>query len=1779
MTTNLPISHGRSLPIFGYSTAFKMFTYARIILICLICSTLTISVKSQVLNADGVEYEIDYTGGYEEFTIPDAANLNGKQFVSFFTKGGDGGKRKVGTLLGKGGGGAKASGTFEIGTSPGDLKPGARIRFIVGQKGANDVSGRVAGAGGGGGTGIIYTEAASDDDITCHTVSTNLSDAASCWVILVVGGGGGGAFGSGFGVYGGKSGRDDESGGDGNGTTNFGPGGQNGNGGSAVNAAGPVPGGGGGAKSGGQIAFSGNSDSENGKRGNFDGGEGGDRGDVSKKGGFGYGGGGAGIHCACTTGAGGGGGYSGGGGGELEGGGGGGSFVNSSAIFTEKKDGNRDGSPDHGRIRYQFVDEVSGVIAKCKDLEVTLVNGSYTMVPSDLDDGSIVEVGESISLQIIDPFSFSRTFTCADIGEQLVTYIIVSTSGDSDDCTAIVEVLDGEAPSLTCPSTTITATVTQSQDHTINLDNLGISTSDDCGGPVELSLLDEVLTCADLGLQTITVFGEDESGNIGSCDVMFNVVANTETANITCPANVTVGLGNAGNCPALVMADQLEPVVEGPCTSELTYNIANTNGEVFASGTGVLGDTEFPMPTNVVTYTFGANSLLTPQSCSFTVSLQGSFSDDILLQCQDNLTFDLDADDNCSISLNEGLIIPFYYACFESVEGNFTYTAPNGQVTTAPSFDGFFPGGLTFGVGISEVSFTGFYGSLSETCSFTVTVNDVTPPVAQCKDLTIVLEPDECAVSVPFSSLDNGSSDDCGNLEFLVPGYTDCSSGTCISYPTRYADWLVGAGTHTVSFTVRDQSGNTSSCTQIVTLIDETPPMAVCQNVTVNLSNPVLQAADLDAGSSDNCASATPLEYHLLMTDNGNSPIGSSLTVSCSDVGSLNLTLEITDGSGHSSNCNAVVMVVDDVLPSVSCQDYTVQLNDNGVASIQASDIGSATDACGITSEVLNQYNFDCNHLSSNPTVTYTATDINGNNASCTAIITVEDNLAPTVQCMDVSVNLDNNGIAQLSVNGLDNGSTDNCEIVSTSWTPMSFNCSDVGTVSVTQTFTDASGNSSSCTQTVTINDFTVPTAVCSDFTAPLDASGNATITIDDIDGGSTDACGLDSRVLSKTSFTCSDAGPQTVTLTLTDPSGNSSNCDATVTVVDNIAPTALCKNINLPLGNIGQASIIPSDIDDGSGDNCSLTPSIVNPSYFDCSDVGPNTVLLTVTDVNGNTATCTSTVTVIDDMAPNVLCQDIEVVLNENGQGTALVGDAFDSHSYDACGPLMVSFASENTVSSLAFDCSHVGDNAASVYASDVNGNVSLPCLINITVKDEMAPDAQCQNINLQLDVGGKALITPSNLDNGSTDACSGGNLSFQLSKSFFDCGNVGSTLVTMTVVDESGNSSSCQSTVNVEDDVAPVAACKDLTVVIDANELTITISPQQIDNGSNDACGISQFYLNQNTFDCDDEGINTITLNVIDNHGNQSTCNAILTVEIDDALPNSWSTSDIGMQSIGNEYAFEPCGITSGQFSVIGSGNNVISNTTDNVAFAHQSLCSDGYIIAKIENIDPNGYGGLMIRETTDAGSKQVAVFSNLTNILRHEVRYTTNNFKQVNSFFKPSPIWLKLERQGDWVFSYYSSTGSNFQYVHGVYLPMQACVEIGLASFTYFSFAQTEAVFSNVTIIGNNSGFSANVPTPQHPLPNETNKPSWDKATTPIAYTIFPNPTNSEFIVQSSDILGVSKTLQLFNANGHLVRTRILPTGQQKLRWNIHDLPQGVYWLRTKGEHQLHKIVISR
>ncbi len=232
--------------------------------------------------------------------------------------------------------------------------------------------------------------------------------------------------------------------------------------------------------------------------------------------------------------------------------------------------------------------------------------------------------------------------------------------------------------------------------------------------------------------------------------------------------------------------------------------------------------------------------------------------------------------------------------------------------------------------------------------------------------------------------------------------------------------------------------------------------------------------------------------------------------------------------------------------------------------------------------------------------------------------------LPPVAICKNISVRLGADGTVAITGSDVNGGSYDpDGTIANLAVTPGIFNCSQIGPNSVTLTVTDNEGLTSVCTATVTVEDMIRPVMICKNHTVYLDASGNAAVSPADLNNGSSDNCGPGLNLyLSRTGLTCSDIGaPATVTLIGTDASGNSSSCTSQITVIDTVSPVINVKPFEVVLGSSGTASIVPSDIDNGTYDNCGPVTLTVSQTTFSCSDLGKKTVTLTALDSHGNSS------------------------------------------------------------------------------------------------------------------------------------------------------------------------------------------------------------------------------------------------------------------------------------------------------------------------------------------------------------------------------------------------------------------------------------------------------------------------------------------------------------------------------------------------------------------------------
>lgn len=184
---------------------------------------------------------------------------------------------------------------------------------------------------------------------------------------------------------------------------------------------------------------------------------------------------------------------------------------------------------------------------------------------------------------------------------------------------------------------------------------------------------------------------------------------------------------------------------------------------------------------------------------------------------------------------------------------------------------------------------------------------------------------------------------------------------------------------------------------------------------------------------------------------------------------------------------------------------------------------------------------------------------------------------------------------------------------------------------------TDANGCVRNGFYEVTNLDNTPPTILLQEAIITLDANGNApAATFDMIDAGTTDNCEISMVSFSTPPFTCADIGIQTFSVFVTDSNGNISTSQATLQIVETIAPIVNCSASNITVNTCGAVMYqIPT-----ASDNCggavitSLQSGLASGSVF---PTGMSTVVYQATDECNNVGTCSFVVNVINNLTASI--------------------------------------------------------------------------------------------------------------------------------------------------------------------------------------------------------------------------------------------------------------------------------------------------------------------------------------------------------------------------------------------------------------------------------------------------------------------------------------------------------------------------------------------------------------
>ncbi|MGB0868041.1 MAG: HYR domain-containing protein [Flavobacteriales bacterium] len=1070
------------------------------------------------------------------------------------------------------------------------------------------------------------------------------------------------------------------------------------------------------------------------------------------------------------------------------------------------------------------------------------------------------------------------TVKCADISNSPLTYITTATdsSNNSTMDTTMLTVMDTTRP------------VVNVVNITVELDSMGMAM-------IDSNAFDSNST-DNCGVDSFAI-------DIASFDCSF-INADNDSA-VTVTTTVWDAHGNMNTATAVArIEDNIAPTVE----ANDTFVYLNANGEFVIDSSFVLGSVmdncmsslTFDLSKDTITC---ADFNSVDITLSVTDALGNVGSDVATVEVRDTIDPVAVAND-ITIYTDSNGVATLTQSMVDMMVGN--GSSDNCSYTLSVS-DSIFDCSEE-GLNLEVLTVTDISGNTA-TANFFVTVDDTISPEANTINLTVALN-DNGLVTVDHNMVNDGSWDNCmDNLTFdLSQTNFDCSH----------------LGANNVIFSVQDGNGQSDSTTVIITIEDKTLPTAISQNTTVYLDangEVVLDVNNVNNGSIDNCG----IDSMWLSMD----------TLDCSNLGVTPITLTVQDNDGNQNSSSAVVTVMDTMAPVVMTKNDTVQLDANGNAPVITAAMfeNGSSDNCGFTAEITNNVSFDCSHIGNN-TINLKYTDNEGNETMASATLTIEDNVAPVAMASNITMQIPVNGEVIITPAMVNNGSSDNCNNLSMELSQTTFNCMHLGANNVTFRVNDGNGQVDSTTIVVTIEDATLPTAISQNRTVYLDASGNAAVTVADINNGSSDNCGIDTMWISKSDFTCADLGVTPITFHVQDETGNEHSVAALVTVMDTIAPTVVTQNHTVQLDSNGNAPVITAAMfENGSSDNCGFTSEIINNMSYDCTNLGDNTVELKYTDSEGNEVMTTATLTVEDVIAPMAMAQNITVQLQANGIAE-INASMIDNGSTDNCGNVTLE------LSNSSYTCLHVGTQNVTLKVTDESGNESLATSV-VTIEDVLAPTISINPLVRSLDANGEIVLTAAEFNAGTTDNCVVQSMS--INQTDFDCSHVGVNTIIFTAVDNRGNESTETTTLTIVDDSIPNVITNDITLPLNANGNAV-ITTSMIDNGSNDNCNFT-LALSKSDFDCTDLGENTVTLTATDEHGNVSSETAVVTV-VDNITPivNTVSTYTVVLDA-------------NGQATITPEELNVSStdNCTNTPLTYHFALGFDGNL--DCSDIDGNG------------------------------------------------------------------------------------------------------------------------------------------------------------------------------------------------------------------------------
>jgi len=527
-----------------------------------------------------------------------------------------------------------------------------------------------------------------------------------------------------------------------------------------------------------------------------------------------------------------------------------------------------------------------------------------------------------------------------------------------------------------------------------------------------------------------------------------------------------------------------------------------------------------------------------------------------------------------------------------------------------------------------------------------IKVEDKTPPVlTPPAALTVGTNPYQCAATVTLPTAT--ATDNCSAVTIT----------TAWAYGNGYGPFPnVPPGDYLITYTATDACGNTASKTTILTVVDDTPPQAVCKgSIQVSLTangTAMVNAAVLDGGSTDNCGSVS---FSISRDGIQFLPV---LSVTCADIGGpILLTLRVEDDNQLENFCQMQASVRDFLKPSLQCPANVTLTCRQTYTDQQLTGKATASDNCAMQS--LNSTDVvslsSCNTGSA--TRTWKATDASANTRTCIQTITLKavSNVLvvfpahTSVLACDSTVSTAPTATGQPMVTGefcypLSVTYTDqvfqtappSCLRILRKWKVVDFCVYDVN-ISPTTGYWEY-------TQFINVRDDLPPVlSLPADLTVSPDQSGCiATVNLPVATATDCSAKVVITHNSSFASLPGADAsgfypvGEHLVTFVASDGCGNIAQQTLKITVQDITPPAVICiSGLTLNVPPSGSVIFQATALNGGSTDNC--TPAnelqfVTTPAGFNCQSLGVQEVALRVTDAAGNISTCMAQVTVQDN-------------------------------------------------------------------------------------------------------------------------------------------------------------------------------------------------------------------------------------------------------------------------------------------------------------------------------------------------------------------------------------------------------------------------------------------------------------------------------------------------------------------------------------------------------------------